>query len=200
VVTPGAGIRPAILATLGLLLLLGMVWFGIRYRLGSSVVGHPVVQAVELLAQERGWSLLLDEIDGPGPLEPLWLAGMMGEPWRRTLVYRTHAAPNETGPALEALLFGRPGGPPEGPVEGTVWRTSRTLPFLPPSVRTLDGREGSRGSFVGVPERVTYWDRTRRLRVSVDGEVMAVVVEGGARRRGGDGSGHPLTSTEPHRW
>ncbi len=193
-------VRAATLACLALVVLLAIVWSGVRARVGSGVVEHPVVQAVDRLAQEEGWAPVLDHVEGPGLLEPLWLAGMMGEPWRRTLAYRTHARPHETGPALETLLFGHSGGPPEGAVEGVVWRTSSVLPHLPPEARNPDREAGSRGSFVGIPERITYWERTRRLRVSVDGEWVTVVVEGGSRHRGGDGFEHPLRSTEPHRW
>ncbi len=199
-VTCGARFRSAALAAGALLLFLGVAWIGARHLIGRSVVEHPVVKAVERLAQEREWTRVADEIHGPGIVEPLWLAGMVGEPWRRTLVFRSKAPSAETGSALEALLFGRPGGPPQDAVEGVVWRTSRTLPTLPSHLDREGRGEGGRGRFVGVPERVTYWNRARRIWIAVDGGVVAVVVEGGARRRGGDGTGHPLTSTEAHRW
>jgi len=182
------------------MVLAASAWGWIRDRVGRSVLHHPVVEVFRAAAPVEGWTLLQDEIQRPGRLEPLWLAGMMEEPWQRTLMYRTHQPPDRSGPRVECLLFGAPGGPPEGPVEGIVWRSSRTLPFISGDAQVEEARGGPRGSFVGLAQEITFLDRARSFRVALDGELVVVIVEGGKRRTGGDGYGHPLNSTEPHDW
>jgi hypothetical protein len=193
-------LRRFILLAVALLLTLAGLWGLHRQILARTVLHHPVVRTFQAAAAEAGWTPVLDASDRPGLVEPLWLAGMMGEPYRRRLVYDTGAPASELGPKVERLLFGDGQAPPSGPVDGIVWRASRVAPSLSLDPNIEIDRDQPRGSFVGHAEEVSFFRRVRRLEVAVAGGLVAVVVEGGARRRGGDGSPHPLRITTPHDW
>lgn len=172
-----------------------------REGMGRSITRHWVAQAMESQARVLEWTAVVDHTRRPGRFEPIVLAGLGEPPWRRIVVWDTHVPPSISGPVVERVLFGAPGGPPESPVGDVVWRTSTAS--LLSSHREIPeeiSRVRPQRSFLGQVQKQTFFNRTARLRVTVVGSHVVLVAEGGRHSRPTTEDPHPLRSTEPFRW
>ncbi len=192
-----------VLGGIGLLVVITscLGWTLAREVMGRSITQHWIAEALHVEAQEWEWTVLVDETRRPGWFEPIILAALGGQPWKRTLVWDTGAAPSATGPLVEELLLGAPGAPPEGPVQGVIWRASRaSLLSLDPEVPKEVWMVRPQRSFIGKVQDRTFLRRAETLRVTVTGRYLVLITEGGRKPRSMPAEPHPLRSTEPFRW
>lgn len=163
---------------LGVALLLVAVLGVHRMLLARSVLEHPVIATMHREAQARDWNIIDDQVQRPGPLEPLWLAGMFDAPYRRTLVIDTGLPLERNGPLVEGLVFGDAGWHPDTDAWEARWRTSPVLANLSRAAGVVDG-----DGFLGYPEQITLHRRARRISIEVADGLVAVSISGGERGR-----------------
>jgi hypothetical protein len=177
-----------------LVVLLPVAAWGLhRHAIASSVLSHPVLQAFEMAAEERSWTVLSDERRTPG-IEPLWLASMMEDPYRRELILETDLAFYELGPSVEELVFDGQRWPPVDAVYGAQWRPSGATPVLNRHLSEATPDATFRGALIGQVETTTHFDRARTIWIEVRDGFVAVTVEGGVRR---SSDGIPPPPTDP---
>lgn len=171
-----------------------------RHLIASSVLGHPVLESFETAAEERSWAVLADERRTPG-IEPLWLAAMMEEPYRRELILETDLPFHELGALVEEVAFEGQRWPPSGAVHGARWRPTGVTPVLNHHRAGEPATDALRGGLIGEVESPTRVDRARRIWIEVRGHAVAVTVEGGVRRPSDDGPApHPPDPSEVPAW